>query len=146
MAFDFGLLSGLWKPLAKVIDDVHTSDEERLEAKRKVYEVQSQVMIQVMELERATIQAQRDVLLAEVNGESWLQRNWRPLTMLSFVVILLNNFVLVPYAKVWAVELPMLEIPPGMWSLLTVGIGGYIASRGIEKVTAAKQLSFDPNK
>jgi hypothetical protein len=27
----------------------------------------------------------------------------------------------------------MLEIPPDMWDLLKIGLGGYVVSRGVEK-------------
>lgn len=78
--------------------------------------------------------AARDVIVAEAQGKSWIQRNWRPVTMLTFVFIIANNYIFVPYAQAFGASVPSLEIPPGMWALLNVGIGGYIASRGVEKV------------
>lgn len=80
------------------------------------------------------MQTARDVLVAEAQGESWMQRNWRPITMLVFVFIIGNNYVLAPYIAAFGAQIPTLEIPNGMWALLNVGIGGYIASRGVEKV------------
>lgn len=82
--------------------------------------------------------AARDVIVAEAQGESWIQRSWRPITMLVFVFIIFNNYVLVPYVSAFGGSVPALEIPDGMWALLNVGIGGYIASRGVEKVMAQK--------
>lgn len=76
----------------------------------------------------------RDVIVAEAQGKSWIQRNWRPITMLTFVFIIANNYIFVPYAQAFGANIPALEIPNGMWALLNVGIGGYIASRGVEKV------------
>jgi len=47
----------------------------------------------------------------------------------------MNNYVIAAYIELFfAVEVPVLEIGPEMWGLLKVGIGGYIASRGVEKV------------
>jgi hypothetical protein len=43
---------------------------------------------------------------------------------------------------------PRLEVPEGMWTLLTIGIGGYIAGRSAEKVVttlAMRGLSFGKN-
>jgi hypothetical protein len=76
----------------------------------------------------------RDVIVAEAQGQSAIQRNWRPVTMLTFVFIIANNYIFVPYAQAFGAQIPALEIPNGMWALLNVGIGGYIASRGVEKV------------
>lgn len=80
----------------------------------------------------------RDVIVAEAQGKSWIQRNWRPITMLTFVFIIANNYIFVPYAQAFGAFVPALEIPNGMWALLNVGIGGYIASRGVEKVFETK--------
>jgi hypothetical protein len=83
----------------------------------------------------------RDVIVAEAQGQSPMQRNWRPITMLTFVFIIANNYIFVPYAQAFGLEIPALEIPNGMWALLNVGIGGYIASRGWEKVVETKAAS-----
>jgi hypothetical protein len=37
-----------------------------------------------MEARAKLREAQRDIIVAEAKGESWLQRNWRPMTMLFF--------------------------------------------------------------
>ena len=83
-------------------------------------------------------EARSKIIIAEAQGGSWIQRSWRPITMLTFVFIIANNYILVPYAVAFGAEVPMLDIPPGMWSLLTVGIGGYIGGRTYEKVTKLK--------
>ena len=92
------------------------------------------------------VDAQSKIIVAEAQGASWIQRNWRPITMLTFVFIIANNYIFVPYAVAMtggtggdgASLIPMLDIPPGMWSLLTVGIGGYIGGRSYEKVAKIK--------
>lgn len=68
------------------------------------------------------------VIVAEAQGESWLQRNWRPLLMVLFGVIVANNYVLVPIFN-----LPAADIPPDMWDLLKLGVGGYVMGRTVEK-------------
>ena len=39
----------------------------------------------------ALVNARANVLAAEIGGASWLQRNWRPILMLSIVAIIANN-------------------------------------------------------
>lgn len=70
---------------------------------------------------------------AEAASESWLARSWRPVTMLSFVAIIVNNFIIAPYAAWVGYPVPTLVLPPDMWTLLTVGIGGYVTGRSVEK-------------
>ena len=65
------------------------------------------------------LKAQSDIITAEAKGDSWLQRNWRPVTMISFVFIIVNNYILAPYIGLLAGPeyKIMLEIPPDMWGL-----------------------------
>lgn len=122
--------SSLAEKVIGVLDDLFTSDEEKAEAKLKL-----QALIQNHEVEMT--KAKRDIIVAEAQSESWLTRSWRPITMLSFTSIIINNYILAPYlAALFSINV-VLPIPPEMWNLLTVGIGGYVAFRGIEK-TASK--------
>ena len=78
---------------------------------------------------------QSSTIIAEEQGESWLQRNWRPLTMLVFVAIIANNYLLYPYISLFWHSAPFLVIPPDMWGLLKLGLGGYVVGRTGEKIT-----------
>ncbi len=82
-------------------------------------------------------QAAASVVLAEASGESWLQRNWRPLTMLSFVGIIVNNHILYPYLTLFGLPSVMLELDPAMWDLIKIGLGGYVVGRSGEKMVKA---------
>ena len=69
------------------------------------------------------------VINTEMQG-NWLQRSWRPILMLSLVLIIINNYLLFPY---FPESLTMLDLPDKLWNLLTIGVGGYVAGRSIEK-------------
>jgi len=87
------------------------------------------------DLERFTteIKAQADVIMTEATGQSWLQRNWRPGLMALFGLIIFNNYVLNPWlCALFSLDV-MMEIPPDMWALLKLGVGGYIVGRSTEK-------------
>jgi hypothetical protein len=73
------------------------------------------------------------IIKAEAQSEHWLTANWRPLTMLTFVVIIANNYIIYPYLSLFFAEAPVLEIPPDMWDLLKLGLGGYVVGRSAEK-------------
>lgn len=74
------------------------------------------------------LEAAASIIVAEAQGESWLQRNWRPLLMVLFGAIIANNYMLVPIFGT-----PAAEIPPDMWDLLKLGVGGYVVGRTAEK-------------
>lgn len=74
------------------------------------------------------LESAANIIVAEAQGESWLQRNWRPLLMVLFGIIVANNYVVVPIFGT-----PAAEIPPDMWDLLKLGVGGYVVGRTAEK-------------
>ncbi len=80
---------------------------------------------------------QASVVIAEMNSGAWLAQNWRPITMLTFVAIIANNYILYPYLALFWSKAPVLQIPPDMWSLLKIGLGGYVVGRSGEKIAKA---------
>lgn len=127
------ILGTIVKPVTDLIDSLTTSDEERLKLKNELFKIENVIKAKILEYEARLAEAQQKVLVAEAQGESWMQRNWRPLLMLSFGVIIVNNFILAPYLGAMFGFKIILEIPPDMWDLLKIGIGGYIAGRSVEK-------------
>ena len=68
------------------------------------------------------------MITAEAQGESWLQRSWRPVVMLTFTARVVCRWLgWTTPGLTEAVELKLLGI-------VQLGLGGYIASRGVEKV------------
>ncbi len=89
------------------------------------------------------IEAQKSVLIAEIQGDSWMQRNWRPLTMLIFVAIVANNYIIFPYLSLFeatAGATTKLELPQFMWDCIKLGLSGYIVGRSAEKIAAGNGL------
>jgi len=95
-----------------------------------------------MELEVQIVQVQSSVIIAETKSESWLARNWRPLLMTMFGVIIANNYIVMPYIEMFAGPkyAVALKIPPDMWSLLKLGVSGYVVGRSAEKIAGGDGL------
>jgi len=107
--------------IGKVIDNLFTSEEERTNAKNKVFQ-----LLQEKELELQKMQT--DIIIAEAKG-NWLQRSWRPILMLSFgFIIIYSKFI----APLFGLAIPELELE--FWELLKIGIGGYVIGRSAEKI------------
>ena len=120
--------------LERVIGVVDQAVEDKDQANKLKAELQAQLMgLDYAALEKE-IQAQADIIVAEAKGDSWLQRSWRPITMLVFVFIIANNYILFPYLSLFGAKTVMLEVPPDMWALLKIGLGGYVVGRSAEKV------------
>lgn len=111
-----------------VIDGLHTSDKEKLEAKIALTKLEREFQQKVMEADAKFAEEQAKVITAETKG-SWLAANWRPILMLTFTYIIAHNFIFAPMFSI-----PAVAIPNDMWELLKLGIGGYIVGRTGEKI------------
>ena len=120
------LISLILPVIGTLIDKVLPDQGKAAEAKLELLRLAQEGSLKELD-------AAAEVIVAEAKSESWLTSSWRPITMLVFVVIIANNFILYPYLSLFFTQAPVLEVPDQMWSLLNIGIGGYIASRGLEK-------------
>ena len=112
---------GLVKEVGNVIDNLFTSEEERLKAKNEIFKVLQEQQLELQKL-------QTEVIIAEAKG-NWLQRSWRPLLMLAFgFIVIYVKFI----APLFSLPIPPLENE--FWNLLQLGIGGYVVGRSVEKV------------
>jgi hypothetical protein len=126
--------------VGSIVDELRVTDEERSKAKAELLRVENDLTSKVLDYEKTVANAQRDVLVAEANSQSWIARNWRPILMLSITFLLVHKFFLFPYlSKWWAI--PELEFPPELFTLLTVGVGGYIVGRSGEKIAKTMRES-----
>jgi hypothetical protein len=72
--------------------------------------------------------AAADIIKTEASSQHWLASNWRPLTMMTFVVLIVARWF------GWAApELSEAEYIK-LWSIVEFGLGGYVAGRTLEKI------------
>ena len=132
-----GILSALpviGKAVDKGLDVVDQIVEDKDQAARLKTEIRTQIEAQAHSERQALIKEQGKIVGLEVQGESWLQRNWRPLLMLSVVAIVVNNYIIYPYLSLFGVPATSLDLPDRLWSLMQIGVGGYVAGRSGEKI------------
>lgn len=118
------LIAGIFKPAATLVDELHTSEEERLKAKGHLLDVQAAAMQRVFDYEKEMIKGQQAVVTAEAKSEHFVVAAWRPITMLTFLVLAVGD------------SLGLLATPlkDEAWMLLQLGLGGYVAGRSGEKI------------
>lgn len=141
LGFITGPFTGLVGEVGKLIDGVSTTTEEKLSAQAKLKEIENAFILQMTVLDTQFAQEQAKVIMAEVNSESWMTRNWRPSLMYVFIYIIFHTFVLVPVFSIKGVA-----IPPEMWELLKLGMGGYIFGRSGEYVAQQAKEAFVATK
>lgn len=139
----------------RLIDNASTTKEEKLELRNVRHELMNERVKIEVDLEKAKLRHEIDIerlgverdklkaqiILAEAQGKSAAQRNWRPHLMYVIMAILINNLILYPYLMNlfdWGV---MLELPNALYGLMTVAVGGYIGGRSYEKGGLMKTIS-----
>jgi len=125
----FKLIGEIFKPAAELIDNVHTSDEERLIQKATLLNTQADALSKAFDYETKQFEVRAGIITAEAKSDSWLTKSWRPITMLWLLALV---------SAWWLgwVDHPRLteEIVLSAFGLVKIGVGGYIASRGVEKI------------
>lgn len=118
------LIAGIFKPAAELVDNLHTSDAERLAAKGHLLDVQAAAMQRVFDYEKSTLEARSKIVHAEASSKHWLTANWRPITMLTFLVLVVGD----------ALGFLPNDLNAEAWTLLEIGLGGYVIGRSGEKI------------
>lgn len=119
-----GLFTSALDPVSRLIDSVHTSEPERLDARRKLLEVQTELVSLASTYETELARSRSRIIESEAKGQGVLQRNWRPITMLTFLVLVVcDAFGWLPF-----------RLAEQAWTLLQIGLGGYVVGRSLEKV------------
>lgn len=123
------------------LDKLFTSDEERLEAQSKLKAMEVEIEKSMNDHMNKVVDAQKSILEKELTQGSWLSKNWRPILMLVFTLMIVFNFLLVPGIELFRTMfdfnfwIPQVqEIPAKVWTLLQIGLGGYILGRSGEKI------------
>ena len=116
------------KDVGNIIDDLHTSGEEKAEAKQKI----EQILAAAEQAAQAQVSARWE---ADMKHGSWLSKNIRPLTLifLTFVFTILSVFDGNLEIGDKAFTIGAAYVPVYQTLLMTV-YAAYFAGRSIEKV------------
>ena len=91
----------------------------------------SEIQINMMAHEKELTAFGMNIIEQEAKG-SLLQRSWRPMLMLTFMALIINSYLIVPYAKAFGLNIDA-GFPDQMWQLTYICIGGYVGARTIDK-------------
>ena len=123
-----GLFSGgaadLVKGVGGVIDNLHTSKEEKLEAERKIKELMANYEV---EMEK-NITSRWE---ADLKSDSWLSKNVRPLTLVFLIVCTMLLIFIDAGAINFEVKSTWVDL---LQLVLITVIGAYFGGRSLEIV------------
>lgn len=125
------IIAGLVKP---IIGNIFPNPEDEL--KRQQMEMQFKTAL--MEKQADLQLAAADIVKTEAASTHWLTACWRPILMLTFGALVV--------ARCLGVNNPAMSPDEysHLWTLLEIGIGGYVVGRSAEKITDT--LTKKPNE
>jgi hypothetical protein len=129
---------GAVAPLAKIL---FNTIEKAVPDKDLQEKLKAQLQTQLLQSHTQELQAAAKIIEAEAKA-GWFAASWRPLLMYVLIFILVWNYVIGPVIKVFTGAVISFELPGDVWTLLNVGLGGYVVGRSAESV--ARTLANRP--
>jgi len=106
---------------AKLIDKIIPDKEAADKAKLELLKLDQEGKL-------TELKAQAQIINTEAASQHWLAANWRPLTMLVFVGLIVARWF------GWAAPNLAEEEYIKLWSIVELGLGGYVIGRSVEKI------------
>lgn len=99
----FNFIGEIFKPIADLVDNVHTSTEEKGQIKTKLAEIEAKVATQILTLQSEIIAANAKVAQSEQQYGNWLSKTWRPFCSICLMGVLVAMALdYAPYNQVLA--------------------------------------------
>jgi hypothetical protein len=115
------LIPSLLPILGKVVGNLFPDPAEKAKA-------EAEVMRQLLASQAEIEQAASKIIQTEAASTHWLAANWRPLTMLTFVLLIVARWF--GWAAPGLSEAEYIKL----WSIVEFGLGGYVIGRSVEKI------------
>ncbi len=119
----------MWQAVVgSLIGKISDIIDQYVQDRDKALELKTQIEKEVLSLQRQMLQSQTQIITTEAKSESWLTRNWRPITMLTFVALIVADWL--------GFSAPNLndELKGKLFDIIQIGLGGYVIGRSAEKV------------
>jgi len=115
------LIPALAPILGKVVGNLFPDPTEKAKA-------EAEVMRQLLAAQSEIEQAASKIIQTEAASTHWLAANWRPLTMITFVALIVARWF--GWAAPNLSEAEYIKL----WSIVEFGLGGYVVGRSVEKI------------
>ena len=131
---------GAVAPLAKIL---FSTIEKSVPDKDLQSKLKADLQTQLLQSNTQELQAAAKIIEAEAKA-GWFASSWRPLLMYVMIFILIINYIIAPMVKaVFGVSIGF-ELPTDVFTLLQIGLGGYVVGRSAESV--ARTMANKPKE
>jgi len=126
---------GAVAPLAKIL---FSTIEKSVPDKDLQAKLKADLQTQLLQSSTQELKAAASIVEAEAKA-GWFTASWRPLLMYVLIFILIWNYILGPIVKFFFAAAITIDLPGDVWTLLQIGLGGYVVGRSGESI--AKSLA-----
>src|SRR6056300_869016 len=113
--------------VAPMVKTLFSTIDKTIDNKADAEKMKQQIQQQLLSGQLKELEAQASIITAEAQG-GWLQRNWRPLLMVTFA-----GLVVAHWFGFTAPNIPE-SVQNSLLNIVLVGVGGYIVGRSGEKI------------
>lgn len=113
--------------VAPMVKTLFNTIDKTIDNKAEAEKIKQNIQQQLLSGQLKELEAQASIITAEARG-GWLQRNWRPLLMLTFA-----GLVVAHWFGFTAPNIPE-SVQNSLLNIVLVGMGGYIVGRSGEKI------------
>jgi hypothetical protein len=122
-----GLFSGAGNMVKSIRTAITGKEALTSEDRGKIESYLATLEDKLLGLQSEVVNAQKSIIVAEAQGGSWLQRNWRPVVMVTFA-----GLVVAHWLGFTAENLTEAEVL-SLLGIVKIGLGGYVVGRSAEK-------------
>lgn len=138
MAAILALLAPIFSDLIKRIFPDPT---KQAEAQQQMQQLLNQAQIEANKKEMALNENKKDIITTEMNVGKWAGQ-WRSYLMMVCIAIVGYNWIVVSllnaFLKPLGLPIEALSVPPELWTLVTVGLGGYIGKETMQSYSDSR--------
>lgn len=128
------LLPGVVDIFKRLIPDPAARDQ----AEQEFQKILNETLAIQYKAEADKIESASKVIVAEASSGQWLASNWRPCLMFLFMILIANQFIFLPLINLilsfFGTHMDIPALPEHAWSLLEIGVGGYVVGRSGERI------------
>ena len=118
---------GILGAVAPMVKTLFSTIDKTIDNKAEAEKIKQNIQQQLLSGQLKELEAQASIITAEAKG-GWLQRNWRPMLMLTFA-----GLVVAHWFGFTAPNIPE-SVQNSLPNIVLVGMGGYIVGRSGEKI------------
>ena len=124
------LLNTIFKTVDKAIPDKDLAEK-----------LKAEMNMQLLTSGTEELKASARIVEAEAKA-GWFASSWRPLLMYVLIFVLVFNYIFAPIVKMLTGIVVGFELPTDVFTLLQIGLGGYVVGRSGESI--ARTLASRP--